>query len=1146
MPKEQLPISEFKGIDLPSNDPSAPIWLEGADVSVSDAVLMPEKTDIISAKIRTQLDIFRKDVYVDGQQKLVKGTYGGKLHIDDDSISYNIGRGNLAFDSIGRQGILIDEGNAKFIRIGYPEGKSYINFDRNDIIFEDDIIRSNYTNLLQFEKIIMITEDMYIGFSIGHKCLVAIIVDDGTQTVNLHYSYPIAHNEILSITHDAEVSGDGISIENVYCAYKDKDDYYIKSFDVAAAFSEPFNPAEFTSKERISEGFICIKDSDNVIPETYSLGQIARTKNMMFFSFCYPLGDDNYKQIKGQKFDKNKWVEESTEIGEDEDLLFAFDHNDSDYLTATYLETGKQIRKSMLPWNPYKTANFHYKTKRPLRFAGYTSWDDLGFDSVGNANIRIPPFVENVKDDLKLVELINKFKLKTSDNDTHILLPMPDNAGVADYLEPTGRLVQVDYENDIVSTLIRAGGKIEDGNASRIRSYFRNPDVLGQSYYAGCSSSSIGTIKTTEDNSFLYTWNGIDDSVEYKYSLCPALNSIPETFLSYKRFFDESDSEYFCRRTINIHNASQVGFELKSLSVFMYNDTGSIRSMIYGNGYPPPTITTKDKLGNYLDLVAKQEQDFIGVANKIEDSEAQVYGIQSKETMETFDGLITYRGDPVIKTVSRDAITNTWQENEEYDVMDFFEAEAVPLVGNEEGYSENDIVKYKLAFVYDGTSVGPLSEYSITRTSGSEFKVRLQVKVNLDQLANISKRITGINIYGTMMDGDEAIDLYRLVVSVNLDWDTFSPGDPEHTYFVSSNFYDKNSRLVSFNADAGYSEAMDTVSVARQVQCVCQNYLFVGNVRIFSKLFDGMNTDNLVIRSLPFQPSFFNFIEDFVVLGHTPTSLIAFNNRVYAFGQREYSIINPDTMAIEHVSNSCGAAKRQHVAVCDHGIFVYYENNIYHIDMQKVSPIGDAISTLNRNIPSYTNGSYTIEPFGLDRCEQVLLAFMPAKQELIVAVTRGGIVGAFALGLKTNKWSYYQLHKYVSKPPIYFESGYARLLSVFEWQGYVYIAHRDKIGVAGFLTCLFAGSENRKVVSIWEIDAGNKGQRKVAYKATATKDGVEVDDATIEAYFDDDTAAKDMTTLTAPYSDFRTLKMIVSTEEPIDNITLIHRRKVVK
>jgi len=50
MPKEQLPISEFKGIDLPSNDPSAPIWLEGADVSVSDAVLMPEKTDIISGK----------------------------------------------------------------------------------------------------------------------------------------------------------------------------------------------------------------------------------------------------------------------------------------------------------------------------------------------------------------------------------------------------------------------------------------------------------------------------------------------------------------------------------------------------------------------------------------------------------------------------------------------------------------------------------------------------------------------------------------------------------------------------------------------------------------------------------------------------------------------------------------------------------------------------------------------------------------------------------------------------------------------------------------------------------------------------------------------------------------------------------------
>ena len=97
-----------------------------------------------------------------------------------------------------------------------------------------------------------------------------------------------------------------------------------------------------------------------------------------------------------------------------------------------------------------------------------------------------------------------------------------------------------------------------------------------------------------------------------------------------------------------------------------------------------------------------------------------------------------------------------------------------------------------------------------------------------------------------------------------------------------------------------------------------------------------------------------------MVLAFTPTALVAHNNRIYAFGSDCYSIINPDTLGVEHTSYSCGAANKNHVTVCDFGVFVFYAN-VYHIDGQRITPIGEPIRSTNNSVEAM---NFTINGIG--------------------------------------------------------------------------------------------------------------------------------------------------------------------------------------
>jgi hypothetical protein len=461
----------------------------------------------------------------------------------------------------------------------------------------------------------------------------------------------------------------------------------------------------------------------------------------------------------------------------------------------------------------------------------------------------------------------------------------------------------------------------------------------------------------------------------------------------------------------------------------------------------------------------------------------------------------------------------------------------------------------KIAFVFDGVSVSPLSDSYVEITDDeASFDIKYWLSFDLSELSGISKRITAINVYSAMYSGGEALELYRLVKSFPLNNENFflNENGAHETGFQ----YDTNARLASFNADSGYSETVDTVSLARRLQCACQNYLFVGDVDISSRNFSGVNTSNLVVRSLPFQPSVFNYQEDFVVLAFTPTALVAHNNRIYAFGSDCYSIINPDTLGVEHTSYSCGAANKNHVTVCDFGVFVFYANNVYHIDGQRITPIGEPIRSTNNSIEATNftvNGSLVAaHPKSLSDVgdeKDLFIEYLPSKQEIVVVFRSISIsIGMFAYCIPRNKWSFYWV-----KPPVKGRAAdtidMIHIISVYRYEKSVYVVYRDnETNNTKYTVNIFNADTKRVAVAMWDVKTGNDRQVTSLYNGTVTKDGNAVSCA-LYGRLTRTNGSKVMPQLNVDRiskTDCTQLTAILVTTNPVDRIGITHRTKVTK
>lgn len=331
---------------------------------------------------------------------------------------------------------------------------------------------------------------------------------------------------------------------------------------------------------------------------------------------------------------------------------------------------------------------------------------------------------------------------------------------------------------------------------------------------------------------------------------------------------------------------------------------------------------------------------------------------------------------------------------------------------NGSAFESGKSIRYRIAFVYDGVCISPLTDHfwDHTVSNGESNKnIVVNINTNIELLHVVSRRITGLRLYAAeIIDGTEQ-ELYRLVKEIEFDTHTFTFNSETGLYYAQ--IVDDGTRYASFNIDAGYSETMKNVSAKRKCQCVYNGMIFAGNVSFPLDPKVNVNTDNLVIRSLPYQPSVFNYQEEYCVLGFIPIALIPFNGRIYAFGNEEYAIINADTLAIEYTSKACGIAHRSHAVVTDYGIFVYYNNNLYVIDGNKIVSVGDVIK--ENNYAPTTGEAENFPSFKwLNR--RIFVDYLQNRNAIVVIgetadATKLQDIIIFAYSLSTGKWATYTI-----------------------------------------------------------------------------------------------------------------------------------------
>lgn len=306
--------------------------------------------------------------------------------------------------------------------------------------------------------------------------------------------------------------------------------------------------------------------------------------------------------------------------------------------------------------------------------------------------------------------------------------------------------------------------------------------------------------------------------------------------------------------------------------------------------------------------------------------------------------------------------------------------------------------RYRISFIYDGVTIGPLSSYRKDITLSEASFVTATIK--LINVSSISKRITGVALFSAPIDGDNETEYYRLVEQVEVTSSKFSYNNIKDCYECP--IVDSGSRLASFNAYAGYSETLRSISADRGCQTHYMGYLFIGDIEVQDRT--TFNTSNVILRSLPLQPSAFNYPEDYCILQFKPNVLIGWSGRLYAFGSCRYSVINPDTLAIEGTSDLCGASTSTHVLATEYALFVYSSGHIYAINGLDIKDIGAPITkkgTLYGDIDYPT----------LSELSNVMLGFSKKRNALIIAGEYNGSVWYYGYHPESNRFSLYEIER---------------------------------------------------------------------------------------------------------------------------------------
>ena len=1181
MPKEQIVLSDF-GSMSPSTggDASNPVSLNNVRLDVPPSILIPENAHSSISSSPSPI-VAIKEVYVDGSVKTLSVSRSRGIFVDGVEVGTIASSERVRIDIMGRQAIISAAGvPVKVVRFGYP-GTDHISFSVSDIIVSDSTISSGSIFAGECQFILPLNEKQILMHYSGAKEFLMLSESNGMWSITNGKNLDITP---LHIAYDigtvAEGSETNIYVKDVYFTYIDAISKELKMsrirIDDCYGDDHSNNGNAFVSDDFGTLGIFPENGVYGVIidVDAWSLPPGATLSSVAVSNSCIFLG----YSISEIGYDDNKVL-----LEDEEELLFSFNKATiwdytADPFTPASIGNNK-IRKSRLPWNPYKRELIRsYSIGLDYTISGgdtpFPMYIPYGITALGRNSDYIPGNV--TEDSLGLFAFLRKYRDFAQAFSPDTSISIPGNCGaIASGVVVTGSICIVDYSNDLAGMLVN----IKD--PENYTSMFPKRDIqkhlvddgmytsdpknngAGLFYFRKATNSSAmfprlsGTTPTALTHvsgaSALYCWNGAAAASEWDCKVY-SIDGY-DHHVSIKKFFDWHygphdgfagrrlalviDSE---RNHTSVRNSYWWGNVLsKAHSMVCISSPTSNKIIAYSaKDAVVPAETLLSRVNVFQSPVGVLEtQPVIGsgsIYHAINNGDNIIAANPDTLVAKNIGSVNISFGQFAVQSPVNNIgyfLTNVTSEGStDIPIPDSFLSANVIGFGTS-GIVNEEISRYKVSYIYDGVSSSPLSySYLPAEYTGEDatYRVELTVSLKRESLLALPKRITGIAIYAASATDYEETSLYRLVASISFDPSEFAYSTSTQTYSKKVN--DNGSRGAAFTQIAGFSEAIRHISPKYSCQCVLDGYLFAGSISVESEWEGSIDTDNIVTRSLPYQPSAFNYTEDFTVLEFAPLVLVPFNGRIYAFGSNRYSIINPTTMAIEHTSNSCGIINNNNIFVNDNGIFVYFEGALYLINGSTAVSVSDQIKLsydgLDASLASFTDPA------------NVYVGYI-SKRDVIVVMgkVRDNKIIMFGVHEKSGRWCSYSViesaSNKVSPLALYPLSG-----SCVAVTSHVQSNEREKSANTTYSSTLLFGSEEpSEMDASWELDFGDADQRKIIYSISAHNGKGAIESKDVSIYVDGAQITPEAKTL-----EKRSLRLRIVSSKPISSIRLLIRRLV--
>jgi len=427
--------------------------------------------------------------------------------------------------------------------------------------------------------------------------------------------------------------------------------------------------------------------------------------------------------------------------------------------------------------------------------------------------------------------------------------------------------------------------------------------------------------------------------------------------------------------------------------------------------------------------------------------------------------------------------------------------------------------KYKVVYVYDKYQESTLSsEVANVEIDNEKYSIDLEILV---KTANLSKRISDINIYRVQSTSSNPSGFYRLVKSIKLDgnWldnDGTSGNGLTIGAHKSYNYSDTGKLLASYDARNSMSETMENITPHYGLSTQLNSSMIIADCWHISL----EDAEQYIFKSKIHKFDTYDWTADFLKLPNIPTALAGFKGRLYAFDSNTMWRINTNGMYIEDTFDGIGCLGPDSIKVTEFGMCFLDKNNIYLHNGQVPLAIGTNIQGY-ANWPSGTDYSW----YNVDFSTYTPKILFDSKRTSFVVLFKSNNSSnyfAWAYNLPRKRWDMWD----VDGQPISVMNGE---------DGRMFLSTNNTI-----IDYISSGSIYRNWEYVSKIHTfGYDTLDKKIYEIKTIGD-----DIGIEHY--GETSATDVSTLTIPLSDRRQksmqLKLTGTTVDECDSVSIIYRR----